>query len=180
MARTLIAVSLAVFCSLAACSKEEPGDAAPTPAAPGGGESGGDVNKTVDDMLQTADDAADMAKQAADDAAKKVAEVSQEAKDTLDAYLKKLEELTGVLGGVEGMMDVATNSPQVKAISDELKTHYATLAKLSPEAMTSLKDMFKDQIGAATEAFRAQIDRLSQDSSLSSIAQLAKSVPLFE
>ena len=146
------------------------------------------ANKAVDagkDAAAKTGDAvkegADKAKEATDAAKNKVAELTDAAKASMNDYLGNLGKLSDTLAGAKDPISGAKAAAESKPLTEKLSGAMAALDKLSPEVKTTLKDTFKDQLASVTAKYKAQVDRLTKDSTLGKLfGDSFKNLKLFE
>jgi hypothetical protein len=190
--RVMLVAVLAGTLSLAACEKKS-APTTPPPAPTGSKGSGGSITdaaknagdslkkeggKAVESVKKGGEEALDAAKK---EAVKAANEVTDQVKGQVNGYLDALRGTNSLLEGIKSPLDATAKAPDVAASAGKINSTSGVLSGLSPELQKSIKDQFGTQISDLTKGFKAQVERLTKDSSIGKlVGDSLKSVKLFE
>ncbi len=182
---------LAVFAGAGCEEKKAP---AAKPAGAGSPATAPD-GKTPDPMKEVADKTKEMKETAAKtveeakktvteapkEAAKKVTEVTQAAKDAMKGYLSQLGDVNGLLEKITGPLNAAPSLGKLSELASGLNANSTLLNALPADQKAALAGENKSSLESLTSAFKAQVERLTKDSSLGGIVgETLKKFKLFE
>lgn len=191
MTTRLMTVTIAaLLVGLVACEKKDPNapDRSTTEAMKDAAKSTKDAVKdaahsTKEAVKDAADKAVDAGKQAVDATKEKVQDTAAwlKVQQGMSTYIDTLNDGAATMKGVHDAASANAAEPKLKEMAGKVTAQSAALASLSAEERSKLMAEYRDKIGPAVAAFKAELTRLADDPSVSKpLSDSLKSVKVWE